>query len=203
MLNSYEDLFARVHLDVGACSRPAIMLALRESLRRFCIDTDAMRVTLPAFAAVAGQASYALPMTLDCHARTIEWLRQGDPVNGDSGFVNVGAYMLDRSTPNTLVFTYGRTPIASKANIFLARVSLIPNIHPTGIEADEFFVEQWSEAICQSARAYLKNQKTASWYDPQGSVECTRDYWMHVGRARLSNFTQGRVMNFVADDIGD
>lgn len=175
-----------------------MLQALKQSFRRFCLDTNAWREQLESIDLTEEILAYVLESDafddveirhiVEVRINTEDGISEGNP----GALIDSGLYAYYPSATTrqgvaiaagSLVLDDSLEPAEDVTGGLEVMVSLVPNINSTDFDAP--FVTRWSEAVVGWAMFWLKSLPGRKWTDKDRALVFQREYYRGVSRARL------------------
>jgi hypothetical protein len=186
--------------ELPGCPEPALLQAIKKTVRKFCQDTDAWREQLASIDLKTGILGYVLVSKWDAEIRHVIEVRINTAAARTAGDIGVPiepslyTYYGDASVrldvavaAKTLYLDESLEPAEDVDNGLDVKVSLVPELNTDAAEMDMDFLVRWSEAIIGGTIFWLMNLKGRKWTDLQRAPLFLLDYNRGVSRARREN----------------
>lgn len=152
--------------ELPGCPEPLIDQRLKHAIRRYCIDTEAWKVTIDPVDLVASQQEYSVTPNWDARIQRVAEVRvnsEAGVTNGDEGNV-IHPTHYEFTAPKTLRFESSYIPSDSVTDGLVVDAILVPFIDE--FEIDEEFLNRWYEPIMAWAMHDLMMMAAKKWTNP-------------------------------------
>lgn len=194
MPTNLESFIPKVQPYVPGCPRALIVEHIRDAAIRFCEESTIWRETLDSADAVIGVDDYT--MTPDNFSRVttiVNIMYDGTPIEHKTeeeldhidykwrtGITGTPKYYT-LLAPNR--FKLSRVPEATITDGLVVRVALKPL--PSATTVADILFNDWYLQIAEGAKASLKGMKEKIWSDPNGAMDCARNFTFGYTEARI------------------
>jgi len=184
LVTQYNDLIPYMIEDLPGVPNKVISKQLRESGRRFCIDSESWIEELDAIDIVSGTDTYNLQTGWDASVQRIQ------KVEYDGALMDTCKYNLIQEYQIKLT----DEPTADSTGGLIVTIILRP--HLSSNELPEWFLERYSETVMAHAKNRLMIQPKKPWSNPELAHEKWVEYWEGIARAKREVFIDYKQVPF-------